>query len=492
MRMKLSLLALLLVFSFQAITATFLVADDFRAEGPATETRLAPTELLGAVRVSFDLHPISMSFDLPWHYCLVSENGIKFAHFAAETYDPRNWDGRGADASFEAGMDKEARFARVWIEQQNPARIIVRVRYALTNSKYEIAHADADTDSPYNEGKGDWGDERFTIYPDGTYVRHMTIHTALASRSQPFGFYREPPNVVHEFMESVVIGPQGHSPTDDLHTDPAVILFRMFDTRPGVVFPEGEQESIAYKMPEGPPSDFGDFQDANIMLINAKCRYRPFTIGLPYGVNVQPYGWEDDQRFPFTTWTGYDDPEIGYVSAIGHMINWWHFRRSEKTIEQIYLHGMTNSNSPATEILPLAWSWICPPELQLPEARLSPNDSAGDYDVLTYDQTQKAYVIPRAETERSEVSFSIDAIYDDSHLDGTMWLVNPAFVVSDWSSTKSQIVLRIDDRVVPETDYRTGFEGGDKGRDLVVWLHRTINLSQIEDHRIQVSIQTQN
>ena len=33
--------------------------------------------------------------------------------------------------------------------------------------------------------------------------------------SQLFGFFRESPNVVHEFMVSVVIGPKGHLPNDD-------------------------------------------------------------------------------------------------------------------------------------------------------------------------------------------------------------------------------------------------------------------------------------
>lgn len=172
-----------------------------------------------------------MSFDLPWHCCAVSENGLKFAHFAAETYDPRAWAGPGADASFEAGMEKEGRYVRVWIEHQSAARIVVRVRYALNNSEYEIAHDDLPTGSPYNDGKGDWGEERFYIYPDCTYLRHMKIHTALAAMSQPFGFFREPPNVVHEFMTSVVIGPRGHVPTEDIHIDPAISLFKMFGSK---------------------------------------------------------------------------------------------------------------------------------------------------------------------------------------------------------------------------------------------------------------------
>jgi hypothetical protein len=96
-----------------------------------------------------------MSFDLPWHYCSVTENGIKICHFAPETYDPRNWDGTGAGASFEPGMDEEGRYARVWIEQASPARVIVGVSYALRNDPYDIAHADIPSGSPF--GDGDWG-----------------------------------------------------------------------------------------------------------------------------------------------------------------------------------------------------------------------------------------------------------------------------------------------------------------------------------------------
>ena len=123
-------------------TACGLQAADFAATGPVKATKLPPDKFLGAVKVTFDLHPTTMSSDLPWHFCSVAENGLKFAHFAAETYDPRKWDGKGADASFEPGMDREGRFARVWIEHQSAARIVVRVQYALNNSKYDIAHDD--------------------------------------------------------------------------------------------------------------------------------------------------------------------------------------------------------------------------------------------------------------------------------------------------------------------------------------------------------------
>ncbi len=482
--------------SLVALTAAMLLAPlaglyaaEFAATGPTKETRLPPDKFLGAVKVTFDLNPTTMSFDLPWHFCTVSENGLKFAHFAAETYDPREWDGQGADASFEAGMDIEGRYARVWIEHQSAARIVVRVRYALTNSKYEIAHDDLPTGSPYNDGKGDWGEEWFYIYPDGTHLRHMKVHTALAAMSQPYSFFREPPNVVHEFMESVVIGPKGHVPTDDIHTDPTITLFKMFGSSPGVIYANGRAMDIPYQMPAGPPADYGDFRDANIMLLHAKSTYRPFTIGLPYGVKAQPYKWEEIKTYPFTTWTGYSDPSIGYVSAIGRLVNYWHFRRTATSLEQVYLHGMTGSQKPQREILKLAWSWISPPELQLPDARKSPNDSTGQYNIFTYDQTQKAYIVPRTNTGPEPISFALDATYDDKYLQGTMWLVNPAIVVPNWSQTETGFGLELDGKLLANgTDYRFGYEQTDDGKDLVIWLHKTIDLNKIEDHFVEISI----
>jgi hypothetical protein len=472
-----------------ATFALYAQAADFAATGPVQETKLPPEKFTGAVKVTFDLLPTTMSFDLPWHYCSVAENGLKFAHFAAETYDPRRWDGQGADASFEPGMDKEGRYARVWIEHQSPARIVVRVRYALNNSRYDIAHDDLPTGSPYNDGKGDWAEEWFTIYPDATYARHMRIHTGLAAMSQPTGWFREPPQVVHEFMESIVIGPRGHVPTDDIHTNPAVSLFKMFGNHPGTVFPDGARQDISYELPGGPPQDYGDFRDANIMLLHAKSQHRPFTIALPYGVKASPYGWEKERRFPFATWTGYKEPSIGYIAAIGHLINYWHFRRTEKAIEQVYLHGMTNQRDPQRDILRLAWSWIAAPELQMPGAPLSPNGSAGEYQRFTFDQAQRAYFVPRKGTGPAPVEFALVSIYDDRYLRGTMWLVNPCVVVPNWNSADTDIAVKLDGKLLtPRTDFRAGCENTTTGKNLVVWLHKTINLTEAEDHRIAVSI----
>jgi hypothetical protein len=451
----------------------------FAANGPTKPVRLKPSQFLGAITVSFDLLPTSMSFDLPWHYCTVSENGIKFASFAAETYDPRNWNKTGAGASFEPGMDEEGRYVRAWVEHDSAARIVVRVQYALNNEAYDIAHSDLHTGSPYKGGCGDWGEEWYYIYPDGTYVRHMKIHTGLAAMSLPFGFNREPPMVVHEFMENIVIGPAGHNPEDDIEMN-AVTLYKMYGKHTGTVYSNGIMQTFSF-VPKY-PDDYGDFRDANIMLINSKSLYKPFTIGLPYGVRIQPYLREDDEEGIFQTWRGYEEPSIGYITPLGHVLNYWHYRRNDTTLEQVYLHGVTNQTNPQKDLLKLAWSWIVAPELQKAGVKR-------DYLKFTYDPAQKAYIVPRRESGPEKIDFELMAIYDDAYLQGTMWLVNPVIIVKNWNKSNVGISLKVDGSTLAQgSDFRVGYEKTATGKDLVLWTNKTYDLSAANDNLIAVSI----
>jgi hypothetical protein len=241
---------------------------------------------VGAVRITFDLLPTSISYDLPWTFWMISENGFKFANLPCETYDPRI-----GDDSFEPGMDKESRYVRVWIEHQSDARIVVRVRYALANDLYDIAHTDIPSGSPY--GKGDWVDEWHYYYPDGIKAQHVKIYTRLAPVASPFGFDRTPPKMVTEFIESIVQGPPG-IPGKDVMDIGAVTLIRLFGYHTEERLMEGQGTTISY---DPYPTDYGDFRDANIMLYNMKSKYMPYTIAMPYGVRVQPYGRPADFDF---------------------------------------------------------------------------------------------------------------------------------------------------------------------------------------------------
>jgi hypothetical protein len=446
-----------------ACAATEVGSDDkiagrkFAATGPTQPVKMERSQFKGAVKVTFDLLPTSMSFDLPWNYCMVTQNGIKFSTLAAETYDPRDFAGTGGAASFEPGMDREGRYIRAWIERQSDARIVVRIRYALANNLYDIAHPDIPSGSPY--GKGDWVDEWFYIYPDGVHTRHMKIYSGLAPVSRPFGFDREPPNVVHEFMELNVRGLPGHKPTDDIEIE-AMTLIRLLGAHTENLIEEGISTTISYKPY---PDDFGEFRDASIMLLNLKSEYKPFTIGMPYGVRVQPYMPEDDLPHVFQTW-GYSERR-GYSSSLGHMLNFWHYRRSDNTLEQVYLHGMTNAEDPVKELVALAWSWVAGPKLRMEGLEY-------DYGTFTYDQVQKAYIVSCKNGKPSELEFELEV--DEDFYDMRQSIINPAIIVKGWG--KAPVTLEIDGKPVKQgKDFRVGYEQTPTGKDLVIWLKMKTN-----------------
>jgi hypothetical protein len=286
----------------------------------------------------------------------------------------------------------------------------------------------------------------------------MRIYTGLAAMSQPFGFNREPPQIVHEFMESIVIGAPGHVPTDDIDTA-CLTLYKMVDNNGGGFYQQGRGTTISYSPF---PEDFGDFRDANIMLLNSKSEYKPFTIGMPYGLRVKPYGLEGKRKplYPFQTWTGYSDPSIAYIAAIGHMLNYWHFRRTSTTLEQIYLHGMTKTANPQSELVNLGWSWILGPKLHVPGVK-------EDYFKYTYDQTQRAYIIPRKGKGPIKLEFELEA--DPDFYGVAQTIINPAFIVKDWGTAGVELLID-GKRIEPGKNFRIGYEETPSGTNLILWL----------------------
>jgi hypothetical protein len=422
----------------------------FEAVGPTEPVKM--DRRATAVEVYFDLVPTSLRFTLPSFPSMVTENGIVYSNFWAETYEPRIGGG-----SFEPLFDRQNRYARMWIEHQSDARIVVRVRGALCNTEGDIAHSDIPSGSPY--GMGDWVDEWFYIYPDGTHTRHVKIYTGLAPMSRPFGFDRDPPRVVHEFMESAILGEPGHLPTDDIEID-ALTLIRLVGGHTEMRLTEGESKTISYKPY---PKDFGDFRDANIMLVNLKAEYKPFTIGMPFGSRVQPYWPEDDLPHVFQTWG--DPPDKGYSSALGHIVNYWHYRRTDNTLEQVYLQGMTNAEDPVREIVSLAWSWIAAPLLQMEGLGMS-------YTLFTYDPAQRAYIVPREDRGPRAFEFTLEQDEDIGEFGAPMSIVNPVLLVKDWGT--SGVELKVNGKPMEiGKDFRIGYEETHTGNDLILWLNMT-------------------
>ena len=245
---------------------------------PATTARKQ-----GPMVVRFDTQPTTLTFGLPASVLMTTPGGVRYWNGYAETFDKANCEG-----CCEVIQDRESRYSRMWVAQRSPARIVVRWRAAMNDAKYRIAHTDVPSGSPY--GRGDWVDEWYTITPDGTHVRTCTIHTGLAPRAGASWGRKG----LHPFecQETIVLGPKGHQPVDDIHVG-AVTLIRM----------DGKARTISWKTY---PKNADLFSGANIQVVNLKGRYRPFTIVPPADCEIRPYYGPSTRRssWPGLAWRG--------------------------------------------------------------------------------------------------------------------------------------------------------------------------------------------
>jgi len=116
------------------------------------------------------------------------------------------------------------------------------------------------------------------------------------------------------------------------------------------------------------------------------------------------------------------------------------------------LHGLTTKS--ATELVPLAKSWLSPPSIDL---------SGAGFESEGYDQTQRAFVVVRQDTATTpSLRLSLQASSESP-------LLNPGFVIKNWGDAQPK--LRLDGRVVARgPDFRYGLVPTLNGSDLIVWL----------------------
>ena len=145
------------------------------------------------------------------------------------------------------------------------------------------------------------------------------------------------------------------------------------------------------------------------------------------------------------------------------MLNYWHYRRTDTSIEQIYLHGMTNTVDPVKELVPLAWSWIVAPSLKMEGVE-------PDYNQILYDPAQKAYIVPRKGRGPTELEFTLEQDHDLA----PMSIINPAFIVKDWD--EQGVELKVDGKTIEQgKTFRVGLEQTPTGKDLIIWLRMKTN-----------------
>ena len=435
----------------------------------ATHTRLRYTEAwehywaVGEepdVLVRFDRAPYRFVFWRGTSFipCWVTDNGIWYSNAFFET-------GENARAgSAEPMADKQCRTSHVRIIENTAERVVVHWRYAPLYTDYAHAHVDPET------GWGDWVDEYYTLYPDGVGVRRITV-----SSSHPFAIPGKGPldGGFREYHESLVINPPGTAPHDNIQPD-ALSLANM------------DGQHITYSWAKGPPGkiygqkiDYPEYlrnekpsypwrtwlteiPKPNIHLVHLKAKHSPFVIVAPDGVMVDSYTREIiPERSIFPWWNHWPVTQIesggrwAYAtdrpshSSLSH-VYWAPHEHSERSLTKIMLHGMTDGS--ATDLIPLAKSWLQAPSLQVPDGIAA----------ARYDPTQRAYCVSLGQDDaKNELRFRLDCSPQRP-------AVNPALVISGWKGGPVKVSLN-GRTAVEGKDFRAGLATKADATLLVLW-----------------------
>lgn len=445
-----------------ACSPLWVSGQAFRAVGNDDPNKKAAPNKQGEVIVTFDTMPTKVSFDLPGHIKMITENGIPYMNGATETYIP--FEGFHEGASYESWNDHQNKYSRMWIESQNNARIVVRHRCALVKGD-KIAHQDKRKVAPY--GPGNWTDEWYVFHPDGTHTRRIKIWNAVAGKSGMHGAeYPYELEGMYLWWGHV----RGKMASDHLE-DGVITLIEMDGKSKTIDFTPYPMDTTP-KSGKGMYEAYGKFKHANIHLINTKSKYRPWRMGRPSGRGggfggetlwMSPYKPVHELVQLVPCFPAGSNKQTGYsVAGLGQMIYSDYWKRTDTSMSEIWLNGFTDSAEAAEELAAIARSWQKAPKMSLAKRNAA--------ELHGYDVGERAYLL---ETSASKGAYLKIAASSDSPL------VNPMFLVKEWG--KGDPKLAIDGKEIPRgNDFRFGhyesleLEGGREWKDvLAVWVSVT-------------------
>lgn len=374
--------------------------------------------------------------------CWVTEEDFWYTNEFNETW------GNGAIGCCEPMSDKHCAYSHVRIIESNAARVVVHWRYALVD-----VYGTRPRKDPVS-GWTDFTDEVYTIYPDGTGTRKITLHS-----TQPLE--------AHEFQETMVVLHPGQRPEDVLSPE-AVTMANM----------EGEER--VYSWAQGSPAVIDQPPRANIERVNLKSATKPFLIVSPAPClrrNLQPsnqpvypvYRHEIVPPAIFPWWNHWPTAEIAsdgrhavaadrasHASVIAGT-EWVDHEVTATSRTRVMLHGLTRLE--ARELVPLAASWLQPPPLTV----LSPGYRSGGYQVL-----ERAYALALREADADATASAgplrlrIDAT-EGASVHGL------CLVISGWGEDGARVSH--DGAELPlGPACRIGHRGTPSGADLLLWL----------------------
>jgi hypothetical protein len=391
------------------------------------------------VVVRFDQSPIRLVFWQGTNYipAWATENNRWYTDEFLETWSTGCPDG----GDCEPMSDKQSRYSHVRILESNEARAVVHWRYALSEvENYKGAHPDV-------MGWFDWADEYWTVYPDGVAIRKQVLRSTDLSK-------------VHEWQESIVINGAGQRPEDNINLD-AVTLANMNGETATYTWPL--KTARDFDFPAGPQT-FDRPNGPNIQVVNMKSNWKPFEVVSPTHSKIEVYKWERT-FYTFECWNHWPlsqlvssgrpcvAPDRASHSSLSH-IYWDPYETAENIQSKLLLNGLTTK--PATELLPVAKSWLTPAKLEV---------QGQAFRMEGYDPAERAFILSRGTSGGDAVlEFTLAAAPDTP-------IVNPAIVVKNWGDTG--VRLKIDGKPIARgKDFRCGHVQKLEGTDLIVWIQK--------------------
>ncbi len=395
--------------------------------------------------VRFDKSPVQLIFWRGTSFvpCWVTENGIWYLNEWLETW------GSDVVSCAEPLMDRQCRYSHVRLIENTDARVVIHWRYALSDAFYDFVAVSDD-------GRGEWCDEFYIIYPDQVGVRKMELHYSRPERK-------------HDWVEQIVVLPPGKYPGDVIEKEEVSLVNMQGDVKK-----YSWHKDLEVDMPEP--------RGANMSYVHLKSKYRPFLIVSPNPVNTMEGTWD----YPFFRTYAAKMARRGYrQNPVPSVYGWWNhwpvaqipgdgrwvvtpdrpshfnlttfvqwedYEYTDKTRTRIMLQGMTCKD--ADELVPLAKSWLYAPKMKI----LSDAYKGG-----SYDQSERAYLIEKTDPGNlSPLELEILASEDSP-------LLNPAIIIKNWGSQMATLSVN-GENVMPGEDFRQGIRSSPVGEDLIVWI----------------------
>ena len=368
--------------------------------------------------------------------CFVTEKGNWMSNEFIERKKVTNW------GCCENMSDKHADFSSVRILENTPARTVVHWRNAPVGVNQKFPYEDPET------GWGDWSEETYYFYPDGTGVRKMVV---WSSRLDEW----------YEWCQSLQVLHPGQRPEDILDSTRIMSVANM----------DGQSQVFGWEYNSKPTQHLPSIPQANIQVTYMNSTWNPFLIlddrageneRGHQGPEITRYAgkWSDYSGFPWRNhWPVTQDLVIGRyaVSADGpaHTYTATQYNApyavEEGKMTKLMLCGCTDQD--AGQLLPLAKSWLRAPRLTV----LSGPCQGGQYD-----QTQRAYTLCCNSDSTGDIRLLIDASAD-SPLQGI------CLIFTNW--TKEEPTIRINGLPTSPGSVRIGHLSQYDGNRLLLWLN---------------------